>query len=260
MISKLRSIAAVAVLGIGAAIGAPSAHANLVQNGGFENVSALPTPNGAALTDNGYGLIGTNTTVANWTSTGSNYVFNSSNVSTGVPNNIFGIQLSAPGDGSANGLGSSPNGGNFIAADGASNQGPITQTVTGLITGRTYTVGFYYAAAEQLGFNAPTHSQWDVSFGGQSQSTQVLNIAGEGFSGWQYASLTFTASGTSDVLSFLAVGTPSGEPPFSLLDGVDVEVPEPSSAAIFLMGIIGVESARRLRRKSGSTAMDDFAC
>jgi hypothetical protein len=55
--------------------------------------------------------------------------------------------------------------------------------------------------------------------------------------------MTFTASSTSQILSFLAVGTPTGLPPVSLLDGVSLvdstvpAVPEPSSWAMLLAGV-----------------------
>ena len=43
------------------------------------------------------------------------------------------------------------------------------------------------------------------------------------FSGWMTESFKFTANSTSELLSFLAVGTPSGNvPPFALLDGVSL--------------------------------------
>jgi hypothetical protein len=61
-----------------------------------------------------------------------------------------------------------------------------------------------------------------------------------GFTGWRYTTLIFTATSTSEVLSFLAVGTPSGEPPFSLLDGVSMVVPEPGSLTLMLGSMIGL--------------------
>jgi hypothetical protein len=42
-----------------------------------------------------------------------------------------------------------------------------------------------------------------------------------------YQTFTFKADNTSDVLSFLAEGSPQGPPPFALLDGVTV-TPEPA--------------------------------
>ena len=50
-----------------------------------------------------------------------------------------------------------------------------------------------------------------------------------------------------NTLSFLAIGTPNGTPPFALLDDVSLQVPEPA-ATVFLAGM-GALLAARLRRK-----------
>ena len=59
----------------------------------------------------------------------------------------------------------------------------------------------------------------------------------------------FTATAASQVLTFLAVGTPAGQPPISLLDGVNLTfVPEPGSALVVIAGLAGLATlARRLR-------------
>ena len=79
-------------------------------------------------------------------------------------------------------------------------------------------------------------------------------VAG-GFSGWQTATMTFQASGTSQVLSFLAQTSSPGAPPFLLLDGVNLTaVPEPTTWAMMLggFGLIGFLARRRQR---GSAAL-----
>ena len=117
-----------------------------------------------------------------------------------------------------------------------------------MTTGKSYTVSFYFAGAQQYGFTGATTEQWLVSLGSQQLATAVLSDTSHGFTGWQYTSLTFTATATSEVLSFLAVGTPSGVPPFTLLDGVSmVAAPEPGSAAMLVTGVLAIAFFARRR-------------
>lgn len=84
------------------------------------------------------------------------------------------------------------------------------------------------------------------------QSTAVINVADEGFTGWFSEAFTFTATATSQLLSFLAIGTPQGLPPFALLDGVTVEdatpAPEPAALALLGLGLAAVVFGRSRRR------------
>jgi hypothetical protein len=57
------------------------------------------------------------------------------------------------------------------------------------------------------------------------------------------------------MLSFTAIGTPSGEPPFSLLDGVSLTVPEPDSWAVIVSGMTILILYVRRRCKSASARM-----
>jgi hypothetical protein len=57
----------------------------------------------------------------------------------------------------------------------------------------------------------------------------------------------FVATNTSELLSFLATGTPSGEPPFALLANVSVTVPEPDSVTIMLSGLVALIGLTRFR-------------
>ena len=248
MISKSTAVAA--LVGLALAFAGTGAKAtNLITNGSFEQLTG------------GIGQIGYNgsSLLTGWTngSTGGtlgyNFVYSTGSADTTGANGTSGnVKLWGPGDGSNNGLpATSPDGGNYIAADGAYQVAPISQTINGLTVNAQYAVSFYYAGAQQSGFTGTTTEAWDVSLGGQTLDTATLNDANHGFTGWQYTTLTFTATSTSEVLSFLSAGTPNGEPPFSLLDGVSMTqvttVPEPASAAMLLTGLmaIGVIVRRR---------------
>jgi len=74
--------------------------------------------------------------------------------------------------------------------------------------------------------------------GSQTQSTPVLSNVSHGFTGRSQESFIYQATSSSETLSFLAVGTPTGVPPFSLLAGVQVAaLPEPEEWVMMLVGI-----------------------
>jgi hypothetical protein len=202
---------------------------------------------------NGPGQFDSKTQATGWTSSGYNFIFAAGTAdTTGAPGDFGTLKLWGPGDGSANGLtASSPDGGNYVAADGAFEVGAITQTVNGLTVGAHYAISFYWGAAQQQGFNGATTEQWQVTFGSQQQNTVVLPIADHGFSGWQAQSFTYTATAVSQVLSFLAVGTPNGVPPFALLDGVSIsQVPEPAAYGLIGIGLLTIPLLRKLGKRS----------
>jgi PEP-CTERM motif len=211
------------------------AKADLITNGNFS-------------TTTGYGQIGDNATVQGWTTNGYNFIFPSTGGTvTGSSGN-----LSLYGGGVNGGavLGPSPAGGNYIGADGAFEVGAISQSITGLTVGAEYAVSFYWGGAQQTTFTGATTEQWLVGLGSQQLATSVVNDVNGGFTGWQYTTLTFDATSTSETLSFLAVGTPSGQPPFSLLDGVSMnQVPEPASMSLFGAGLAALGLVRRRKQK-----------
>ena len=229
-----------------------SAQANMVINGGFETTS------------NGPGQFDFQTTATGWTSTNGgnnayNFIFASGTGDTTGSNGQYGnVALWGLNNGGLDLLPvSSPDGGNFVAADGAFQNGAIQQTINGLIAGDSYTLSFYWAGAQQSGFTGATTEQWQVTFGSQTQSTVVVDNASQGFTGWMAQTFDFTASNTSQVLSFFAVGTPDGVPPFVLLDGVSLNAdsspaPEPGTLTLMLGGVIGALGIRRLRNWSKS--------
>ena len=163
--------------------------------------------------------------------------------------------LWGPNNGSNNGLpATSPAGGNYLALDSDPLfNGTLSQTINGLSVGQPYQLDFWWAGAQLSLTTGATTDQLQVSLGNQTQSTAVVANPSQGFTGWMFQTLYFTAQNNSEVLSFLAVGGPSGLPPFVLLDGVNLNaVPEPSTllTASLAVGLFGIGAARRLRRRN----------
>jgi len=150
-----------------------------------------------------------------------------------------------------------PLGGNFLEDDGSSGLStPVTQTITGLTAGQSYTLTFYQAGGQQYGESGQTNQYWQVTLGGDTQTSAVMAVPSQGVFPWEAQTLTLTADNTSDVLSFLAVGS-GGVPPMVFLADPDLEsnVPEPS-AGLLLIGVGTVISIRRFgcRAKTKSPA------
>ena len=225
---------------------------NLVKNGDFSQTA-------------GVGQIGFNTTVADWSTGGYNFLFAQGTAdTTGAMSWFKGpLMLWGANNGGANALASSSDGGNFIANDGAYGTSEFRQLIDGLIVGQTYELNFEWAAAQQYGFTGATTEHWRVNLGSDAstwQATSIYSNASHASSSWMNASMIFTASNVSQWLSFMAAGTPEGEPPFSLLDGVsltalpsnEAAVPEPASLALLFAGLGLI--ALLLRRSASTTS------
>ncbi len=236
------AIAALAVL-------ATSAQAtDLVLNGDFEQ---LLVPGSSMEFGGRY----SSQQVTSWTTNGYNFVFTPGSAdTTGATGEYGGIRLWGPNNGSDNRLpAASPTGGNFLALDGAYAVDAVSQTIHGLTPGHTATVSFYWAGAQQKGYNGATTEQFQVSLGSETQFTPVLDNVSNGFTGWEKETLSFVPTSTSEVLSFLAIGTPNGVPPFSLLDGVSVSVaPEPATFALFILSFPVLGALRRRSKRNAA--------
>ena len=145
----------------------------------------------------------------------------------------------------------SPDGGAFLLQDSAYLQGTLSQTITGLVVGRSYNVGFYQAAAQQSGYTGATTDYWQVNFGAATQNSALMSDVSQGFVPWMAQSMTFIATAVSQTLGFMSVGTPSGQPPFAALDGVSVTlVPEPAALPLLGLGLLGLAWVRRRLHRS----------
>jgi hypothetical protein len=198
-------------------------------------------------------------TLADWSSTGYNFVIlptsTSANSACGTANPTLYSATTSPSN-SFNNAG--PTGGNFIGADADYGTEPITQTINGLTPGAMDAVSFAWAGSQEACYTGETTEQWEVNLGDNAattQDTQIVNNASRGFTGWMDQTFDFVATGPSDVLSFLANGTPAGVPPFALLANVSMtQVPEPASLTVLLSGITGLIGLGWRRHGSGGAS------
>ncbi len=252
IVGDLRRIAALSLLAAGLA-GAPAVAQtttgpNLVTNGTFQVTGGT--------TSFQFGTYAGNNSLTEslpgWASVGgyANVFLPGSYQSTG-PWGAFALWY--PGDGSNNGFTyASPTGGNFVAIDSQTGDAPITQTITGLVTGKTYVLSFAWAGAQAAPNTGASTEAWQVSLGASTQTTSTVNVASEGFSGWMTQTFSYVATGSSEVLSFLALGpTGANVPPFALLANVSMyaAVPEPASITVLLTAIGGLMGAAGMGKR-----------
>ena len=231
---RFKPIAGAILIGLALfASGSASAQINLVSNGGFEKLSApLGLLDGIELYD---------TALPNGWNTSAKVLSNLIVGPSGNPftNNWSGVSVAAgfqiP----------SPDGGNFVLSNGAScaavyNSSPISQQISGLTVGQGYTLTFFQAASASQ--NQVNTAWWDVSFGGQTQSSAVMSNLPGSSTPWQTVTMSFVAGSSSQLLSFLANGTgPVGVSAINAtLDGVSLvatPVPEAGTWALMLAGL-----------------------
>ena len=277
------------VVAIAAVVSMPALAGELVTNGSFEdNFGAGQFNQTTPLASGGQNASHPGTTADDWTvigTTGTNgyaFIFANGHSFTNTdptlgPTSQFGNPEGSPTlplwAGTHSVDNNSDEGGFFYGVDSTFQPSKLTQNISGLTVGDTYTLTFDYAAAQQLGYNGNSTDQWVVMLGGQTIATTTkIDLLSHQFSGWLSEKVTFTYEGLGSnpgLLSFVNNGQggcsadfmtclpndpgDSGAPPFSLLDSVSLSssAPEPSTWAMMLMGFAGLGYAGlRSRRRS----------
>lgn len=252
----LKSLAGLTVVGL--ALFGSVAHADLITNGSFEtstytSSSQFGTNSGGNGTTSwgGQGVTG-------WTGNGGyNILFKGGTATTVSAATQYN---SGPNTGAEklysgiNMTGSGTVGASFVALDGDSGVGGgISQEINGLVVGQQYVLQFDWGAGQMQSRTGDTTEQFQVSLGSQTISTPVAKDPSQSFTGWFHQAFTYTATGTSELLSFLSVGTPNGLPPIATLDGVSLNaVPEPVSVSLLGAGLVSAGLLRRKRSRKVS--------
>ncbi len=234
---------------------------NLVTNGQFA-ITNPTTPTATSFSFNGAGAYGgpnaTPESLAGW-----NFVWADAGNTRGVGFDVVNGQINAYWQGSTTQLFASaisaPVGGNFLAIDanfgGASQPSGVTQAISGLTVGASYTLSFSYALAQWYAQGPSTDTAaWTATLFGASQVTPTLTVGTNGIAGWATSTFTYVANATSTTLSLLAAPS-TGVPPLALLANVQLtKAPEPTGLALFGTGMAALMVVARKRRMAARRA------
>lgn len=235
----MKILTMIAALGATIAVATSAQATQFVTNGQF-----------TALT-HGVGQLHYNTDATGWSvpALPGSYTFVMSNGTAGSVGQYGTVAVWDQANGGANSWnGLAPHGGNFAALNGDFQVGALSQTITGLTVGKSYTLSFDYAYSQQRDFSGATTQSLTASLGGTNLVTPTYLLPSHGFGGWTNYSSTITATASTEVLSFLAHASPQ-EPGMALLTDVSLTgaVPEPATWAMMIVGLgaIGVVARRR---------------
>lgn len=243
---------------------------NVITNGSFENFAGANLSSQQLLQTGGTG-----TAYSGWaTTSGYGFIVTPSQAIGGFNGPAGSVQLWSPSVGAVSGNGgsgsvaitSSPDGGSFFTMDPTypTTTGVLTQSLTGLIVGSTYTLSFYQAAGQQKGFDAFSGftNTWNVKITDSNntvdlnQNAPSLTVANHAFSGWTQVTMSVIATTASMTLQFFASSSVgSGQPPFAMLDGISMTknasaaVPEPTAMLLLGSAVAGLFGARRIRAR-----------
>jgi hypothetical protein len=142
--------------------------------------------------------------------------------------------------------------GNFVGLDGdpnVGNGGSISQTLTGLTIGSNYLLTFSWFTGQLQSRSGATTDNIAATLGNQTFTTQTVSDPSQSSTPWLTQTFLYRATATTETLTFLAQGTPSGLPPMVGLDGVSVvAAPEPASIALFGTAVAALGFFYRRRR------------